>query len=138
MKNYSIFKYCNILIYVYFRLVNLNAIEKFFKKVDTDDEDNSDDTNITPTKNTKLKVSPKRSKSEINKLEKINQFLSTLDETYSGIYKLINIYKELLLYFYLICNNLRFFNLQLILLNILLFFNLFSLLIYCSYIICYI
>jgi len=91
--------------YVYFRLINLNAIEKFSKKVHTDDEDNSDDTNIIPTKNTKLKVSPKRSKNEIDKLENINQFLSTLDETDSGIYKLINIYKEILLYFYLICNN---------------------------------
>ncbi|XP_027843742.2 transcriptional regulator ATRX homolog isoform X2 [Aphis gossypii] len=66
------------------RLINLNAIEKFSTKVDIDDEDNSDDTIIIPTKNTKLKVSPKRSKNEINKLETINQFLSTLDETDSG------------------------------------------------------
>lgn len=103
MKIYSIFKYCNILIYVYFRLINLNAIEKFSKKIVTDDEDNSDDTIIIPTKNTK--ASPKRSKNEINKLENINQFISTLDGSDSGIYKLINIYKEILLYFYIICIN---------------------------------
>ncbi|XP_025200654.1 transcriptional regulator ATRX homolog isoform X2 [Melanaphis sacchari] len=68
------------------RLINLNAIGKCSKrKVVTDDEDNSDDTNnIIPTKNTSLKVTPKKSKDDINKLETIHQFLSTLDGTDSG------------------------------------------------------
>lgn len=74
--------------FVYFRLTNLNGIEKYSKnKVTIDNEDNSNDTDITPAKNTSLKVSPKILKNEVNKLENINQFLSTIDGTDSGIYK---------------------------------------------------
>ncbi|XP_060869537.1 transcriptional regulator ATRX homolog [Metopolophium dirhodum] len=64
------------------RLTNLNGIAKCSKnKVATNNEDNSDDTDITPAKNTSFKVSPKRLKNEVNKLENINQFLSTIDGT---------------------------------------------------------
>lgn len=74
--------------FVYFRLTNLNGIEKCSKnKVAIDNEDNSNDTDITPAKNTSLKVSPKILKNEVNKLENINQFLSTIDGTDSGNYK---------------------------------------------------
>ncbi|KAL4113339.1 hypothetical protein QTP88_016979 [Uroleucon formosanum] len=67
------------------RLTNLNGIEKCSKnKVAIDNEDNSNDTDITPAKNTSLKVSPKILKNEVNKLENINQFLSTIDGTDSG------------------------------------------------------
>jgi len=78
--------------FVYFRLTNLKTIEKSSKKKSvTDDEDNSDDTNIIPTNNTSLKVYQNKSNNGIDKLESIHQFLSTLDATDSGIYKLINI-----------------------------------------------
>jgi len=73
--------------FVFFRLTNLNGIERCSKnKVATDNEDNSDDTDITPAKNTSFKVTPKKLKNEVNKLENINQFLSTIDGTDSGIY----------------------------------------------------
>lgn len=87
--------------FVYFRLTNLNGIGKCSKKKDaTDDEDNSDDTvtDFTPAINTSLKVSAKQN--EINKLENINLLLSTIDETESGIYKLISILKEKFLFCY--------------------------------------
>lgn len=84
--------YC---LFAYFRLTNLNGIERCSKnKVVTDDEDNSDDidtTLATLPNHASLKVSPKRSKNEVNKLENIHQFLSTIDGSDSGIYKLISI-----------------------------------------------
>jgi len=74
-------------LFCFFRLTNLNGIAKCStKKVATANEYNSDDTDITPAKNTNFKVSPKRLKNEANKLENINQFLSTIDGTDSGIY----------------------------------------------------
>ncbi|KAL5240096.1 hypothetical protein ACI65C_007506 [Semiaphis heraclei] len=64
------------------RLTNLYGIEKCSKKkVVTDNEENSDDTDITPAKNTSLKISPKKPKNEVNKLENINKILSTIDGT---------------------------------------------------------
>ncbi|XP_060841737.1 transcriptional regulator ATRX homolog isoform X3 [Rhopalosiphum padi] len=67
------------------RLTNLKTIEKSSKKKSvTDDEDNSDDTNIIPTNNTSLKVYQNKSNNGIDKLESIHQFLSTLDATDSG------------------------------------------------------
>ncbi|XP_022173099.1 transcriptional regulator ATRX homolog isoform X2 [Myzus persicae] len=70
------------------RLTNLNGIERCSKnKVVTDDEDNSDDidtTLATLPNHASLKVSPKRSKNEVNKLENIHQFLSTIDGSDSG------------------------------------------------------